>query len=163
MVLSSAAASTQTTILPTARTTLSMAVFKAVPNAFGKIHQRFLTPTTSTLTMGGLSIVLYVVMNYVSNGNSVIEDSVSALGVWIAFYYGLTGFSSFWYYRKTLGENARTLWLRGILPLLGGIILWFAMFWSFWYYWKPVNSYTTSPCPAPTGSSAASSRSTWAR
>ena len=32
MVLSSAAASTQTTILPTARTTLSMAVFKAIPS-----------------------------------------------------------------------------------------------------------------------------------
>ena len=31
MVLSSAAASTLTTILPTARTTLSMAVFKAIP------------------------------------------------------------------------------------------------------------------------------------
>ena len=81
MVLSSAAASTQTTILPTARTTLSMAVFKAVPDAFGKIHRRYLTPTASTLTMGGVAIVLYVVMNYVSNGNSVIADSVSALGV----------------------------------------------------------------------------------
>jgi amino acid transporter len=142
MVLSSAAASTQTTILPTARTTLSMAVFKAIPDAFGKIHRRYLTPTVSTLTMGGVSIVLYVVMNYLSNGNSVIVDSVSALGVWIAFYYGLTGFSSFWYYRKTLGESARTLWLRGILPLIGGLILWFAMFWSFWYYWNPVNSDT---------------------
>ena len=32
MVLSSAAASTQTTILPTARTTLSMAVYKAIPD-----------------------------------------------------------------------------------------------------------------------------------
>ena len=32
MVLSSAAASTQTTILPTARTTLSMAVYKAIPH-----------------------------------------------------------------------------------------------------------------------------------
>jgi amino acid transporter len=147
MVLSSAAASTQTTILPTARTTLSMAVFKAIPDAFGRIHRRYLTPTTSTLTMGGISIVLYVVMNYVSNGNSVIEDSVSALGVWIAFYYGLTGFSSFWYYRKTLGESARTLWLRGLLPLIGGIILWFAMFWSFWYYWKPVNSYSHFTLP----------------
>ena len=147
MVLSSAAASTQTTILPTARTTLSMAVFKAIPDAFGKIHRRYLTPTASTLTMGGVSIVLYVVMNYVSNGNSVIEDSVSALGVWIAFYYGLTGFSSFWYYRKTLRESTRTLWMRGILPLLGGLILWFAMFWSFWYYWNPVNSYSHFTLP----------------
>jgi amino acid transporter len=147
MVLSSAAASTQTTILPTARTTLSMAVFKAIPDAFGKIHRRFLTPTTSTLAMGGISIVLYVVMNYLSNGNSVIVDSVSALGVWIAFYYGLTGFSSFWYYRGTLRESQRTLWMRGILPLIGGVILWFAMFWSFWYYWKPANSDTHFTVP----------------
>src|SRR5215469_6410720 len=34
MVLSSAAASTQTTILPTARTTLSMAAYKAIPRSF---------------------------------------------------------------------------------------------------------------------------------
>ena len=40
MVLSSAAASTQTTILPTARTTLSMAAYKALPDAFAKTHPR---------------------------------------------------------------------------------------------------------------------------
>ena len=147
MVLTSAAASTQTTILPTARTTLSMAVFKAIPSSFSRIHKRYLTPTVSTLAMGGVSIVLYVVMNSVSNGNAVIEDSVSALGVWIAFYYGLTGLSCFWYYRSTLGENARTLWLRGILPLVGWAMLWFAMFWAFWYYWHPDNCYTSWNVP----------------
>ena len=147
MVLSSAAASTQTTILPTARTTLSMAVFKAIPSAFSRIHKRFLTPTTSTLAMGGVSIVLYVTMNYLSSGNAVIQDSVSALGVWIAFYYGLTGLSCVWYYRSTLRESGRNLWLRGILPGAGWLMLWFAMFWAFWYYWKPVNSYTSWTMP----------------
>jgi len=147
MVLSSAAASTQTTILPTARTTLSMAVFKAIPSAFAKIHKRFLTPTTSTLTMGGVSIALYVTMNYVSSGNAVIQDSVSALGVWIAFYYGLTGLSCAWYYRSTLRESQRNLWLRGILPLAGWAMLWFAMGWAFWYYWNPVNCYTSWNMP----------------
>ena len=53
MVLTSAAASTQTTILPTARTTLSMAVYKAIPSTFARIHKRFLTPTVSTVAMGG--------------------------------------------------------------------------------------------------------------
>ena len=85
MVLSSAAASTQTTILPTARTTLSMAVFKAIPSSFGKIHKRFLTPTVSTVAMGGASIALYVAMNYLTSGGAVIVDSVSALGAMIAF------------------------------------------------------------------------------
>jgi amino acid transporter len=147
MVLSSAAASTQTTILPTARTTLSMAVYKAIPSAFGRIHRRYLTPTVSTVAMGGVSIVLYVAMNYLTSGGAVIVDSVSALGVMIAFYYGLTGFSCTWYYRKSLTESARSLWLRGILPFLGGLILWFCMFWSFWYYWNNANSVTKWTLP----------------
>ena len=52
-VLTSAAASTQTTILPTARTTLSMARAKAMPKSLGKVHPRFLTPHVSTILMGG--------------------------------------------------------------------------------------------------------------
>ncbi len=38
--------------------------------AFAKIHKRYLTPTVSTLAMGAVSIVLYVVMNYSSAGNA---------------------------------------------------------------------------------------------
>jgi amino acid transporter len=147
MVLSSAAASTQTTILPTARTTLSMATYKAIPSAFGRVSKRFLTPSVSTLAMGAISIALYAILNYRSHGN-VITDSVTALGVMIAFYYGLTGFACVWYYRKSLTENTRNLWVRGILPLLGGLILWFAMFWFLWYNWvTPSNSYTTWTLP----------------
>jgi amino acid transporter len=143
MILSSAAASTQTTILPTARTTLSMAVYKAIPSTFARIHKRFLTPTVSTVAMGGVSIALYVAMNYIAKGGNVILDSVQALGTMIAFYYGLTGFSCAWYYRATLRESARSLWLRGILPTLGGLILFGCMIYNFWHYWNPVNSYTS--------------------
>jgi amino acid transporter len=131
MVLSSAAASTQTTILPTARTTLSMAVYKALPRSFAKIHPRFLTPTVSTLFMGGISIVLYLVTNYVSHGNAIV-DCVTSCGIYIAFYYGLTAFACVWYYRKTLTSTARNLWMQGILPFLGGLILYFAGGWSLW-------------------------------
>ena len=67
----------------------------------------------------------------------------------IAFYYGLTGFSCVWYYRSTLRESARNLWMRGILPLLGGLILLGCMVYNFWHYWNPVNSYTTWTLPLP--------------
>ena len=130
MVLTSAAASTQTTILPTARTTLSMAIYKALPKVFGKVHPRFLTPSVSTLTFGAVSIVLYVIMNSVANPTGVIADAVTALGMMIAFYYGLTGFACTWYYRHTLRGSQRNLWMRGILPSLGGVILYFALIWS---------------------------------
>ena len=142
MVLSSAAASTQTTILPTARTSLAMGVYEAIPSAFARVHRRFLTPTVSTVVMGAASIVLYVIMNYISAG-TVISDAVSALGVMIAFYYGLTGFSCAWYYRATLTESARSLWMRGILPVIGGLMLWGALGYNLYFYWGPGNSSTS--------------------
>ena len=85
-VLSSAAASTQTTILPTSRTALSMARSKAFPRGLAHIHQRYQTPDTATWWMGGLSIVWYVGLTLVSE--NILFDSIAALGLMIAFYYG---------------------------------------------------------------------------
>jgi amino acid transporter len=144
MVLSSAAASTQTTILPTARTTLSMAIYGAIPKIFAKMHPRYLTPTVSTIAMGVISIAIYVPFNYLSGGN-MIYDAVTAIGLYIAFYYGLTGFACAWYYRKTLTSSARNLWMQGILPALGGLLMYFAGGWSIWADWDFAsnNSYTS--------------------
>jgi amino acid transporter len=129
MVLSSAAASCQTTILPTARTTLSMATYKAIPKQFAKMHPRYLTPTVSTIVMGGVSLLLYVWFNYESHGN-VIPDAVTSCGVYIGLYYGLTGISCVWYYRKVLTRSARDFWMKGVFPLIGGLILWFFLTWA---------------------------------
>ncbi len=141
MVLTSASASTQTTILPTARTTLSMAAYKAIPAAFAKIHPRYLTPTVSTLVMGAVSIALYIPFNYIAGGNP-IGDAVTAIGLYIAFYYGLTAFSCVWYYRKTLTSSARNLWMQGILPFLGGLIMYAAGIYSLQSDWVATNSLT---------------------
>ena len=140
MVLSSAAASTQTTILPTARTTLSMAVYRSIPATFAKIHPRFLTPTSSTLWMGGVSAALYLAMNYFSSGG-VIADAVTAIGILIAFYYGATGFACTWYYRRELTNSAGDFLLKGLIPFLGGLMLWVGMVLTTIQDWKPVNSY----------------------
>ncbi len=149
MVLSSAAASTQTTILPTARTTLSMAVYKAIPAVFAKMHPRYLTPTVSTIVMGGISIVVYVIFNYSHNPLGVIGDAVIAIGLYIAFYYGLTGFACAWYYRRNLTSSLRNLWMQGILPVAGGLILFFLGGWSVWldYDVATANDYTMWTVP----------------
>ncbi|MBV9208245.1 MAG: APC family permease [Actinobacteria bacterium] len=148
MVLSSAAASTQTTILPTARTTLSMAAYKALPSSFARIHPRHLTPTVSTIVMGAVSIALYIPMNYISGG-SVITDAVTAIGFYIAFYYGLTALTCVWYYRKSLTSNMRDLWMRGIIPLLGVLIMWAAGGYVLWENWDvgTGNSFTSWTMP----------------
>jgi amino acid transporter len=146
MVLSSAAASTQTTILPAARTTLSMAAYRALPQQFAKISPKYLTPTVSTIVVGVVSVALYIPLNFISGGNP-IADGVTAIGLYIAFYYGLTAFSCAWYYRSTLGNSLRDLWMRGILPVLGGLIMYAAGIYSLQSDWVATNSYTTWTVP----------------
>jgi amino acid transporter len=124
-ILSSAAASTQTTILPTARTTLSMAAYKALPRVFGDMHPRYQTPTVSTWVMGIVSVVFYAGLTWVSPGS--LNDLIAAIGLLIAFYYGFTGLVSAWVFRKEARNNAKDLWLKVILPLVGAVIL-FAAF-----------------------------------
>jgi amino acid transporter len=121
-IMSSSVASAQTTILPTARTTLSMAAYQAIPKAFGTVSRRFRTPTVSTWAMGVASVLFYAVMAGIDHGNA-LGDLILALGLQIALYYGLTGFASAWYFRRQLGRSAKDLWLKGILPVLGGVIL----------------------------------------
>jgi hypothetical protein len=55
-----------------------------------------MTPTVSTIAMGGISIALYAAMNYMSSGALVITDAVIAIGLFIAFCYGLIGFACAW-------------------------------------------------------------------
>jgi amino acid transporter len=136
-VLTSASASTQTTILPTARTTLSMAHWKAVTSLLSRIHKRYLTPTVSTLGFGLLSIAITVPLLLLSE--SVLADSVTAIGFPICFYYGFTGVACPVYFRRDLTESVRNFFLLGVGPLLGGLILWGVGLKAAFYYGHAAN------------------------
>ncbi|MBM6400056.1 APC family permease [Phycicoccus sonneratiae] len=120
-ILTSASASTQTTILPTARTALSMGVFRALPRSFARVHPTNLTPTVATIGMGVVSAVFYLAFTWL--GSNMLSALIGSIGLMIAFYYGLTGFVCVWYYRKTLWHNPRDLFMQGVIPLLGGVIM----------------------------------------
>jgi hypothetical protein len=88
-------------------------------------------------------------MNSIGHGNSVILDAVTCIVLYIAFYYGLTGFACAWYYRRNLTSSARNLWMQGILPVAGGLILFFLGGWSLWmdYDVATAQSYTMWTVP----------------
>ncbi|MCU1532669.1 MAG: amino acid transporter [Arthrobacter sp.] len=134
-VLASVLSSTQTTILPTARGMLSMGVHGALPAKFGEVHPRNQTPGFSTQAMGAAAIAYYVLMSILSE--NLLSDSISSISLFIAFYYALTGFACVWYFRGTLRGSARSLWFRGILPLLGALMLTAAFFISAVQMWDP--------------------------
>jgi amino acid transporter len=122
-VLTSAAASTQTTILPTARTTLSMARQRALPAQFGRIHPRYLSPSYSTLWMGAVSIGWTILVMGLNPAQNVLGDSITAIGFGIAFYYGFTGIACAVYFRREIFTSVRKFFLVGLVPLAGGLIM----------------------------------------
>lgn len=121
-VLTSASASTQTTILPTARTTLSMGRSGAIPRRFGTVQPRFLSPGFSTIAMGLVSMVVYVLLSVTSH-NNLIADAFTSLALTIAFYYGITGFACVVFYRRHLFESVKNFVMLGVLPFTGGLVL----------------------------------------
>ena len=139
-VLTSASASTQTTILPTTRATLAMASHRALPRQFAKIHPRFLTPSTSTIWMCAVSIVVFLLLNSVSS--NILGDSVTATGFGIAFYYGLTGLACTWFFRYELFKSWHNFFYVGLLPLVGGLMLFAILVDSLYENWSPSASYT---------------------
>ena len=120
-VMVSAISSTQTTILPTARGTLAMAAYKALPARFGRVHPRWKTPAFSTIVMGVVSIVFYVGLTIISE--DFLSDSILSLGLAIAFYYAITGYACIWFFRRELFANAHNIVFKFVFPLLGALML----------------------------------------
>jgi amino acid transporter len=136
----SALSSTQTTILPTARGSLSMAVYEAIPKRFANVHPRYMTPAFGTIVMGLAALFFYLLLTFLSE--NALADSVASLGLAVAFYYGITAFSCVWYFRRTLFTSARNLFFRGTFPLLGGMAMAWAFGWSAKDMLKPDYGYT---------------------
>jgi amino acid transporter len=141
-VLTSASASTQTTILPTARTTLSMARWNALPEAFGRVHPRFFTPTFSTLLMGGLSILWTIALLAFNPKQNVLGDTISALGFAVCFYYGFTGLACAVYFRRELFKSVRNFIFAGLIPVAGGIMMGYVAVKAYTYYNTAGNNYS---------------------
>ena len=95
-----------------------MAKWGAIPEVFGRIHPRYLTPTVSTLGMGALSIVWTALIVGFDSSQNVLNDSITALGFAVCFYYGFTGLACGWYYRRELTKSVRGFVLAGLVPVL---------------------------------------------
>jgi amino acid transporter len=143
-ILTSAMASTQTTILPTARTALSMAAHGALPRALARIHPRYRTPTWSTWWFGIASVVWWLVLVLIDSSENILWDSISGLGFGIAFYYGITALAAPVLFRRQLFTSFKNFLLVGVAPLLGfGVLAWvFVKSAIDMFFWSADTAYT---------------------
>jgi len=120
-VLTSSASSLQSTFVGPARTLLAMGHYGALPQRFAAVSPRFFTPGFATVVSAVVASAFYAVMRFVSE--NVLWDTITALGMMICFYYGLTAFACVWYFRRQWFDSVRSFVFTLLFPLVGGVIL----------------------------------------
>ena len=124
-ILSSSAASLQSTFVSPARTLLAMGHYQALPKGFGRISPSYKSPGYATVAAAVAASGFYVITRLLSE--NALWDTITALGLMICFYYGITALACVWYFRRDAFESVRSFLLKLLAPALGGIIL-FIMF-----------------------------------
>ena len=117
-----------------------MASHGAAPKVLASINPRRLTPGVATILFGAISIVYYVVLTAVSS--NILSDSITATGLMITFYLGITGVACVIYFRKALFNDLRTFALAGLGPALGAVIMGYIFVKSAIDQFNPDNSYS---------------------
>lgn len=121
-ILLSAVSSINTTAISPARTLLAMSHYGALPASMKKVHPTHKSPYVALLWSSIVASAFYAVMRFLSE--DVLWDTITALGMMVCFYYGVTALSSAWYFRKTAAKDGfGALMLKLVLPGLGGILL----------------------------------------
>jgi amino acid transporter len=103
-----------------------MAAYRALPPRFASIHPKFKTPGFNTVVAGCIAGAFYTVLFLVSE--AVLIDTILSLGLMICFYYGLTAIGCVWFFWAELFTSFNNVLFKFLLPLLGGLGLWFVFF-----------------------------------
>jgi hypothetical protein len=101
-----------------------------------------LTPSFSTLLMGGLSIIWTVALVGFNPNQDVLGDTISALGFSVCFYYGFTGLACAFYFRRDLFKSVRNFFLAGLIPVVGGVMMGYVAIKAYGYYNTAGNNYS---------------------
>ncbi|MBC9944563.1 APC family permease [Leucobacter sp. cx-328] len=121
-ILVSAMASINSTAISPARTLLAMSHYGAIPAAIKKIHPKYKSPYVALMLSSLVASIFYAVMRFISE--DVLWDTITALGMMVCFYYGITALSSTWYFRKLAPKQGfGSMMSKVILPGIGGVIL----------------------------------------
>ncbi len=121
-ILVSAMASINSTAISPARTLLAMSHYRALPQSIKRIHPKYKSPYVALLWSSVVASAFYAVMRFISE--DVLWDTITALGMMVCFYYGVTALASPWYFRKSAPrEGAGSVISKIVLPGIGGVLL----------------------------------------
>ena len=128
-VLLSSAGTLETSILQFTRTMFAKGRDNALHPRYAILHSSWKTPWVATVFIWAFGLIFLFLSSYFPTVNTIIKDSVSAIGFQVAFYYSLTGLACAWYYRK-MWKNMKELLGYIIWPILSALFLIFIALYS---------------------------------
>ncbi|MFJ6415554.1 APC family permease [Paeniglutamicibacter sp. NPDC091659] len=102
------------------RSWLSMATYRALPNAIGTVDPKSRTPRTATIWWAGLSIATIIVLSLISR--DFVGLAILSIGLMVAVYYAVTAIAAIVFFAPRM-RDPKTLMLAGILPGLGALMM----------------------------------------
>jgi amino acid transporter len=122
-VMLSSIGSLQVSLLQFARTLFATARAGQMHRRWSQVHERWRTPHFATWLNTALGLALLFASLAFADVDALLKASINAIGLEIAFYYGLAAFACAWHFRKARGGM---LLLAAGWPLASALALWVA-------------------------------------
>jgi len=122
-VMLSSVGSLQVSLLQFARTLFAAARAGDLHPRWSKVHERWQTPHFATWLNAGLGLALLAFSLALPGIDALLKASVNAIGLEIAFYYGLAALACAWHFRREATRSAATLVFAVLWPLAGALAL----------------------------------------
>jgi amino acid transporter len=122
-LMCSAAASVQSTLIPTARGLLAMGRDRTMGPVWTRVHRRYGTPAAGTVAVLSIAFVIALLAVAIPRLSDMLLAAVNSIGLLVALYYGLTALACavrFWPDRR---EGFRTALLAVGVPAVSGLVL----------------------------------------
>ena len=122
-VILSSIATLETTMLQFSRMLFAMGRDGAMPRAFGVVDARTKTPVRAMVVLIGVGLLLLWGSSLMPTVNLIIADSVRAVGILVAYYYGLAGLVAAWVFRGSYKESLARWIVLSLFPALSAFTL----------------------------------------
>lgn len=120
----------ETQILCFTRSLFSMSRGNMLHPRYAKVHPEWQTPLTATVLIWALGLVLLFGFSYLPQVTTILETSLTAIGLQICFYMSITGMASVWHYRGMIKGGAMNALTHVIWPGLATAFMIFVGFYS---------------------------------
>ena len=120
----------EVSLVQAARTMFSMGRDRVLDERFAHVHPRYRTPWNATFVIAIATVALFALAATSASVNQILKDTINAIGVLIAIYYGLSGIACAAYYRQANRRNRKLWWLRGAWPVASALFVFAVAAWQ---------------------------------